>query len=123
MPSVYSDLDSTKTSSQELVVNEAAVIQSIQNIFFTTVGQRFFNPTFGLDLDSILFELADEVTALNIEALIYGAVVKWDNRVVFDASKSAITPDPENNRFIVKLVYRIRGIENQVFNYSGFIVK
>lgn len=123
MDIVYSDLDQVDAPSDVLKVNADAVQQSVQNIFSTTPGQRFFNPDFGVDLDQILFELADEVTALNIEAIVYGAVAQWDNRVILNTKTSSVVADPENNRFVVSLYYTIVGLGAQQFSYTGYVIK
>jgi len=105
-----------------LLENVNAIKQSIENIFSTSPGQRFFNPEFGVDLTQFLFELVDDVTTLNIESLIRSAVSRWDQRVVFDATRSAITPDPDNNQYILSLYYTIPMIGNQLFHYTGVVV-
>lgn len=123
MNTVYSDIDQDNAPRLVLKTNVKSVQQSVWNIFNTVPGQRFFNPEFGTDLDQILFELADDVTALNIESIMSAAVAKWDPRVEYDSSRSTIVADPDNNRFVCTLVYTIRGFSDQIYTFNGVVNK
>jgi len=40
-----------------LLEGDKAILQAIKNLIFTKVGERFFNPRFGVELDDLIGEL------------------------------------------------------------------
>ena len=54
-----------------------AVKNNIKSLLNTNVGERFFQPTLGLNLKKYLFEPATEDTNLLIEDEIVGSFRKW----------------------------------------------
>ena len=45
------------------IKNETAIARSIRNIVFTLPGEKFFDPDFGSDISSSLFENIDPTSA------------------------------------------------------------
>ena len=77
--------------------------ESIQDIIFTILGERFFRRDYGsLVIDSI-FENINEANALSIENSIYDALDEYEFKA--DIQSLTITPDPEKSRYIVFLKY------------------
>lgn len=58
-----------------------AVKQSIRNILMTNYGEKLFNPTFGSDLTSLLFELMTPATKILAQKQIAQAIQLWEPRV------------------------------------------
>jgi len=121
MANLYSDLNQYNPQKTAKLVDGQSVYQSVSNILGTTPGERFFNPTFGADLDSLLFELADNVQSALIEDTIIGAIPRWDPRVTINAALTFITPAPDDNEYLIQLSMFIVGLTNQNFQYQAIL--
>ena len=70
----YKDIDLTfknKPSGEVFKKQEAAAVkQAVKNLLLTNYGEKPFNPDFGADLRSLLFELADAEIEEEIEPVI-----------------------------------------------------
>lgn len=107
---IYSDLTSnlnihpTKLDV-ELDTNEEAIKQSIRNILFTNRGERLFNPTFGSDLTSLLFENMSPQTESSIREYIELAINNFEPRAtIIDVIVSAI---PDINAYSATVVFSV----------------
>lgn len=116
-PFIYQDLqlDLVPSSHYDPVLNdritendvavsydEAAIRNSLRNLFNTRPGQRFLFPLYGLDLYQYLFE---PITAFNAEGIgsdIMAAIEKFEPRVV--AQKCVVTPIPDDNMYEIDVV-------------------
>ena len=123
--SVYSDLNQRDPFEvgQEILTNTASVFQSIQNILTTRKGERLFNPEFGIDLEDHLFELMDDISEIEIEREVTEAIRLFEPRVAILHQFTKITPDPTNNQFNLKLVFRILGFEDTTYEISGTLTQ
>ena len=74
-----------------------AVKNSVRNIVLTSVGTRPFFPEFGTRVSSLLFELADGSTALQIKDEITRAVKKFEKRI--SRFQVKVTDDHERNAY------------------------
>ena len=89
--------------------NEQAIARSIRNIVFTIPGEKPFQPDFGSNISSLLFESIDEVTAVNIKDEIRESIEIYEPRVIL--RDVAVFPDYDNNNFEATVVYEIVGID------------
>ncbi len=89
--------------------NEQAIARSIRNIVFTIPGEKPFQPDFGSNITSLLFENIDEVTALNIKEEIRESIELYEPRVIL--VDVAVFPDYDNNNFEATIIYEIVGID------------
>ena len=85
----YTDIDLNITphpSSGDLVLKQDkdAVKRSIRNIMLTNHYERPFKPNFGANLRSLLFELADDITKMEIRQQIDEALQNFEPRVAVD---------------------------------------
>lgn len=62
------------------VINEKSVNQSIKNLIFTNIGERFFQPTIGSNIYHSLFELNDYVTEDTMEFLVRNCIENNEKR-------------------------------------------
>lgn len=99
-----------------------AVRESLLNILTTKPRERLNNPEFAVDLEELLFEPIDDITALAIYQRIEIAINRWDNRIIVDGGKSNIIPRPDDNRYDVLLVVKIKGF-NQDLEIRGELEK
>lgn len=118
---IYSDVNPIEPIKAPLAVNVSAIFNSIYNILNTRKGERLFLPTFGCDLEDIIFEPIDEDTSLLIYQKVVEAIENWETRVTLDYGRSSITPDYDANAYDIKLVFSINLLEEQSFTFEGSI--
>lgn len=93
------------TRDVDMLDNEEAVKQSILNILRTNRGERFFNTTFGGDINLLLFENITPQTTTSIIKLIRTAIENYEPRaVVLDVVAS---PLEEQNAYSVTIVFKV----------------
>tara|TARA_Y100001973_G_C5200290_1_gene337160 strand:- start:3115 stop:3516 length:402 start_codon:yes stop_codon:yes gene_type:complete len=92
-----------------LLKNESAIARSIRNIVFTSPGEKPFNPDFGSNLSKILFELVDDIVAIDIKDEIETSIRNYEPRV--ELEEVDVEPDFDNNEFNVRINYKIVGID------------
>lgn len=119
---IYSDLNQSTPTVNPLVTGLDAIYQSINNILSTPKHTRLFNYEFGSELETLLFDIIDETTASKLFNEVVKAVSMWDNRIFIDYSESNVTPDYENNKYDLVLVFRVKGIE-EVYEYNGELIR
>lgn len=117
--SLYSDLNQFNPQKSALLTDIASVYQSIANILNTRVGERLFNPEFGSDLERLLFEPIDEETSLMLRHVLIQVIEKWDNRVDIDNARTVIEPLPDENMYRVQIVFVVKGVKGELFEYVG----
>ena len=97
------------TSDLIALKNENAIARSIRNIVFTIPGEKFFNESFGSNINRSLFDNIDELSALIIKDQITESIENFEPRV--DTVKVVTSPDFDNNSFDVILTYEIIGAD------------
>jgi len=76
--------ESPRGKDIEVDFDEAAIRNSIVNIFNTTPGERFLIPEFGANLRKYLFKPVTESVANQIGRTVLNAVEKWEPRVTVE---------------------------------------
>jgi len=97
------------TSDLIALKNENAIARSIRNIVFTIPGEKFFNESFGSNINRSLFDNIDELSALVIKDQITESIENFEPRV--ELIKVITSPDFDNNSFDVVLTYEIIGAD------------
>ena len=87
------------------IKNENAIARSIRNIVFTQPGEKFFEPDFGSDISTILFENIDDITGDSIADQIRQSINNWEPRV--NLIDIETFPNFDNNAFDVRISYEI----------------
>jgi phage baseplate assembly protein W len=107
--------------TDDLVVSKdgAAVKQAIANLLLTNKGERLFNPSYGADLRSLLFEPMSYATAGMIKQNIKYAVGTFEPRIVIRSMEC--TPNEDDNGFDVEMTYKIRGSSTPPVNVEFFL--
>jgi phage baseplate assembly protein W len=119
---LYSDVNQYDPTTKPLLVDVESIYQSLHNILTTQRYERLFNNDFGVDFEDMLFELIDDASALEILRLIAQRIEIYEPRVNLNYSNTEVIPDPDNNRFTVKLVFSIKGQEELGdVEFSGII--
>ena len=106
----YSDFSNAFTKhpiTKELITlkNEDSVRQSVKNLIMTGVGERFFDPFFGSNVNQCLFENFGPFTAEDIVKYINNSVRLYEPRV----DQMMVTPlnDPDRNGIAINIVFTL----------------
>lgn len=118
---IYSDLNGFTPTQKPLLVNIESVYQSLFNIINTRPGERLFLPEFGIDLEDSVFEIIDDISAVDIFRIIVDAISRWEPRVTIDTSRTEVIPDEVNNAYEINLFFEITGIEDQIFEFRDSV--
>jgi len=122
--SLYSDLNRYFAVSRDIrtkSIDVEAVENAIDTIITTSPKERIFNPEFGSNIQTLLFEPIDSITSSRILFELINAIERWDLRVTVNSATSDVTPDYDNNAYYVKLVYSIVGLEDEEFKFEKVI--
>ena len=97
--------------TDDLVVSRdaSAIKQAIINLLLTNKGEKLFNPQYGSNIRSYLFEPLDYGTAQQIIGNIEFTVSKWEPRIQI-LNLDAI-PNYNDNGFDVEMTYEIIGTD------------
>jgi len=71
----------------------AAVKQGVKNLLMTNFGEKPFNPFYGANLQSLLFDLADDGIESSIDLAIRTAVENYEPRALIRKIKVKALPD------------------------------
>ena len=96
----------------DLVVSKdaSAIKQAIVNLLLTNKGERPFNPDYGSNIRSYLFEPLDYGTAAQIESSIKSTLDKFEPRI--ELRDIETYPNYDNNSFSVDMTYVIVGSDD-----------
>ena len=112
----YLDIDLTfnKRPSGDLYKKRdaAAVKQSIKNLLLSNHYEKPFEPFFGANLTSMLFELADNQTESEVQVNIVTAIEKYEPRVEVQDVDVQVLPDRNDMR--VSVVFRVISTDETV---------
>lgn len=107
---IYSDLDMEMTKQTDgditKVTDVYAVVNSLTNIINTLQGSRRMLPEFGGDIQTLLFDPIDDVTAQLIGERIIEGIEYWEDRV--EALGMDIEPNYDSGEYICRLDIRIK---------------
>ncbi len=104
------------TGDISVLRNERAINRSVRNIVETKPGEKPFNPLFGTDIRSQLFEMVDFGTAALIEQQVLTSIKNFEPRV--NNVSVVVTPRPDTNEFEVTVNYNIIGQPNPTQSYT-----
>lgn len=88
------------------VTDAAAINNSIKNILFTRKGSLPGKPTFGSDIDQVVFNQMDYITRALLEKQIRESLRKWETRIVVEDVQ--IEEVPEYNKIVATIQYRYK---------------
>lgn len=124
MAAVYKDLplDLTihpVTGDVRPVTDAVAVKRALKNLLLTQPGERPFNPKFGSDITSKLFNTIDVYNKRALEDQIYNTIIKFEPRV--QVLKIEVDEEHLNdNGLSVTIEYRLRN-STQIESLNTFI--
>jgi len=97
------------TKDLPILKNERAISRSVRNIVETIPTERFFNPDFGSDIRSSLFENIDYAILGILEEQIRTSIIENEPRV--DNVKVIVDSNLDSNSFEISISYDIIGQE------------
>lgn len=107
---IYSDLDLTfnrlpGTNDVAMRYDDQSVIASVRNLLLTNFYERPFQPYLGSNVDKLLFEPVNDLTANILETEIRNVINNYEPRVTIDLLQ--ITTNPNQASFSVYLRFYI----------------
>ena len=107
---IYSDIDLTFTASPStgdisISYDEQSVIRSVRNLLMTNFYERPFQPTLGSNLNGLLFEQINAITASSLETEITNVIQNYEPRAIID--KVEVVAIADANAFHVNLSFFI----------------
>ena len=88
--------------------NEDAIKRSVENLVRTKLGERFFNPRLGSEIENSLFEIPDEAVTYNLEDDIIVLLENFEPRIA--NTKVRISYPINTNELNVSIAYDIVGL-------------
>ena len=89
--------------------NENAIARSVRNLILTTQGERPFQPVLGSNVNNLLFDNMDKLTASALKDEIRNTIENYEPRV--EIEDIIVDPNFDNNEFNVTIQYYIVGID------------
>jgi hypothetical protein len=110
LKNIYSDLDLTfsripGTNDVALSYDEQSVIRSVRNLLLTNFYERPFQPNLGSNLDKLLFEPVNNLTASLLESDIKNTIINYEPRVNLDYI--LIAPNVDQNAYTVTIQFYV----------------
>lgn len=109
---VHLDFDNPVKRDIRTDVDEAAVSNSIVNLFNTIPGQNLLNPEYGLNLMQYVFAAANDTTARLIGKTIMDNLSIYEPRVSVQSININVRPDEQT--FVVTLSIVIPALNKQI---------
>ncbi|GAB1420218.1 GPW/gp25 family protein [Anaerolineales bacterium] len=91
-----------------LVSDDVAIRQAIYVIIFTVPGERVMRPEFGCQIHELIFDPANEETAILAERYVREAILRWEPRI--DIMSLEVDPgDAGRGELMIRIQYLIKG--------------
>lgn len=87
----------------ELVENDISVIQAVYNLINTNIGERLYNPLYGCDIRSLLFENITPQTESVVTDRIRTAIENYEPRVKL--SDVVVEMSPDDNAVAISITF------------------
>ena len=88
-----------------VLINTAAIKESIHNLLLTGIGTYYGNPNYGMDMERYLFEPVDEFTAQMIQSDIHYALQRYTS-IIRDLVVDILI-DVGNATFIIDISFTV----------------
>ena len=91
------------------IKNQTAIARSLRNLVLTTPGERFFNNELGSQVNNLLFNNVDDVTAVSVRNEIINVIENYEPRV--ELGDVSVNANIDAYEMDVKINYKIIGID------------
>jgi len=117
----YIDFNSEFYDDQGIATKTTAesINNSIDNILFTTKGEKVGSPEFGSNIKRLLFEPMDTITEHLLKSDIVDNISKYEPRI--EIGKVIITANPDSNYYTVTILYTIIRSPEAVNKYVSIL--
>lgn len=109
------------TTDIEISTDEAAIKNSLQNLFSTMPGQKLLNPDYGLNLSQFLFAPVSVTMARMIGNRILEGIQTYEPRVTVENVN--VYPDEDESSYQVELSIKIPALSNQNISFTGLLTQ
>ena len=103
-----------------LLTDLDSVFNSIKNLVLTNKGERRMLPSYGSNIQKLLFEPLDEITARRIGEELVGELKVWEDRITISSMDVEILYD--ENSYKIRLNFYISESLNQEIQTISFIL-
>ena len=97
------------TNDLIVIKNTTAIARSLRNLVLTTPGERFFNENLGSQVNNLLFENVDDVTAMSVRQEIINVIENYEPRVKL--IRVSVNADIDAYNMDVTITYNIIGVD------------
>ena len=91
------------------ITNTTAIARSLRNLVLTTPGERFFNENLGSQVNNLLFENVDDITAMSVRSEIISVIENYEPRVKL--IRVSVNANIDSYNMDVIIVYEVVGID------------
>ena len=91
------------------IKNTTAIARSLRNLVLTTPGERFFNEELGSQVNNLLFENVDDVTAMSVRQEIINVIENYEPRVKL--LTVSVNANIDSYSMDVLIAYQVIGID------------
>ena len=91
------------------IKNTTAIARSLRNLVLTTPGERFFNENLGSQVNNLLFENIDDITAMSVRSEIISVIENYEPRVKL--IRVSVNANIDSYNMDVIIVYEVVGID------------
>lgn len=102
---IKTDFDLANYRDLQLVENEVDILQSIHNLIMTNFGERLYNPLWGCDIRSLLFENITPHTEGVAQQKIKTAIENFEPRAKLH--DVVVQGDPDQNALYVTITISV----------------
>ena len=88
--------------------NSNAIARSVRNLILTIPGERPFNPALGSNINNLLFEPVDRITAASIKSEIRDTILNFEPRVKLENIN--VTPTGDELVYEISIQFSVIGI-------------
>ena len=113
---LYND---TMTTDIETSYDEAAIKNSLVNLFSTMPGQKLLNPDYGLNLNQFLFIPISVTMARMIGTKILEGIETYEPRI--NVSNVNVHPDEDESTYYIELTIKIPSLSNRNISFAGIL--
>ena len=97
------------TNDLIVIKNTTAIARSLRNLVLTTPGERFFNENLGSQVNNLLFENIDDITAMSIRSEIISVIENYEPRVKL--LTVSVNANMDTYSMDVLIAYQVIGID------------
>lgn len=102
-------------------LDEAAIKNSLKNLFTTMPGQKLLNPDYGLSINQFLFQPLTEDTAEEIGNRILRGIETYEPRVT--VKNVNVNLDVEQSQYDIYLTLTIPALSNSTVKFTGILTQ